>query len=75
MGNPSKPQFLHIHTAALPLPLSDHLRHSTAGRRCLLQPVATEAIDEDEVPQNRVGADDAILVKRVVVIVTRPRTP
>lgn len=75
MDDPSEPQFLHVHTAAPPLPMSDHLRHSTAGSRCLLQPMATEAIDEDEVPQNRVGANDAVLVKRIVVVVTHPRTP
>ena len=75
MDNSLEPQTLHIHTATLQCPLSDDLCHSVPSSRCLLQPMPTEPVDEDEIAQNRVRANDAILIKRIVVIVTCPRTP
>ena len=74
MDNSLEPQTLHIHTAALQGPLIDDLCHSVPSSRCLLQPMPTEPVDEDEIAQNRVTANDAILIKRIVVIVTCPRT-
>ena len=74
MDDPAEPQFLHMYTSALWWCLNNDLCHSMASSRCLLQPVATEPVDEHEVAQNRVRANYAILVKRVVVVVTRPCT-
>ncbi len=75
MDNSLEPQTLHIHTTALQRPLSDDLCHSMPSSRGLLQPMPTEPVDEDEIAQNRMRANDAVLIKRIVVIVTCPRTP
>lgn len=40
----------------------------------LLDPVTTKPINEHKVRDNRVSSDDGILVQRVVLVVTSPRT-
>ena len=41
-------------------------------RDALLQPVAREAVTEDQIGDVRVATDDGVLIERVVLIEARP---
>ena len=53
--------------------IDDEFGNGVARGRALLQPVAGEAVGEEEVRHLRVRADDGVLVERIVVVVARPR--
>lgn len=55
-------------------PVQYHLAHRPPYGRGLLETVPTETVGEDQVRNDGVWSYDGVLVKGVVVVVTRPRT-
>src|SRR5581483_12131142 len=53
--------------------MRDELGHGAAGGGSLLRTVAGEAVGEIEVGEVGMGADDGVLIERVVVVVAGPR--